>query len=255
MALVLALASSRRAGFRVLVESAFVINMDAAKDRLRHFSSQVPPGVLVERIPAVNGSAVNLSIVLDPAAHVELLETEARGHRTEHHQLGSRGAVGCYLSHTAAWVRIASGKLDSGLIFEDDATCERAAFELPRDPPPIGTSCCSEPSATSAHRPLGQGGAGCTRFMSCTHTPCGATQRGGSCLACSQCASSWTASCRTCRASSGSMPATRQWPSRTERPLARPCSRRSNSSIVTFQLSNYCAYWQERAGIHKRGKD
>jgi hypothetical protein len=37
--------------------------------------------------------------------------------------------------------------------------------------------------------------------------------------------------------------------------LARPCSRRSNSSIVTFQLSNYCAYWQERAGIHKRGKD
>ena len=41
-------------------------------------------------------------------------------HRRDHAQLGSWGAVGCYLSHASIWKKIVDEKMDAAIIFEDD---------------------------------------------------------------------------------------------------------------------------------------
>lgn len=79
-----------------------VINLDRAPERLAHMDGQLSAlGVPYERLPAVDGRT------LDPAYVAKFAPMAA-------------SQVGCYLSHKAAWQRIADGGDAYGIVLEDD---------------------------------------------------------------------------------------------------------------------------------------
>jgi glycosyl transferase, family 25 len=100
--------------------TTYVINLDRRRDRWLHiFSALQKQGFTkIKRISAVDGktlSASHLHHILDPVAFANLNEP-----RLHHEDLGSVGAVGCYLSHVAVWKQIISSGVP-GIVVEDDA--------------------------------------------------------------------------------------------------------------------------------------
>lgn len=145
----------------------YVINLDEAKKRLRHFTRQFSKSDLaVEgqtfiRVPAIRGNAFDVERVVSRQALREIMAAERTGFRLRHYQL-SRNAVGCYLSHVRLWESILETDKDAALIFEDDAEIhpEIRAF-LERTPVPadfdvilLGYVCfkCSRDDAAGYHR-------------------------------------------------------------------------------------------------------
>lgn len=93
--------------------------------------------VQLERLPAVDMTGVSLKPgavcapekldILRRYVSPRTLMTMIRGERRYHHEFLSAGAVGCYLSHMAAWRKVAQQHGDRGaLIIEDDAAVEDA---------------------------------------------------------------------------------------------------------------------------------
>lgn len=66
------------------------------------------------------GKTVNNKEILTIGALYDITVPDTR--RT-HAELGSRNAIGCYLSHTALWTKLIDSKCDGFFIFESDAVC------------------------------------------------------------------------------------------------------------------------------------
>ena len=98
----------------------YVINLDRRPDRWQHtwLSLQQHGFSNVKRISAVDGRRLPANQIKD------LVEKEAylqlNKPRRRHEDLGSLGAVGCYLSHVLVWKQIALSGLPS-IVMEDDA--------------------------------------------------------------------------------------------------------------------------------------
>jgi len=110
----------------------YLINLDRNKDRLQNFIEQWiktdMQNKTFKRIPAVDGSKLNLSTYVSKRAYREINEIEMNGYRTKHYQL-TPGGVGCYLSHLNAYKLISESKNDYGLIFEDDVSIPKNFYE------------------------------------------------------------------------------------------------------------------------------
>lgn len=92
---------------------AYVINLADNTARLAAVSRVLgAQGVAFERIEAVNGWALSEAEI--GAAY------DASRNATEGRQPLVPAEIGCYLSHIAAWERIAEGEAAGGFIFEDD---------------------------------------------------------------------------------------------------------------------------------------
>lgn len=103
----------------------YLINLDRNKDRLQNFIGQWiktdMQNKTFKRIPAVDGSKLNLSTYVSKRAYHEIKEIEMSGYRTKHYQL-TPGGVGCYLSHLNTYKHISESENEYGLIFEDDVS-------------------------------------------------------------------------------------------------------------------------------------
>lgn len=97
---------------------SFVINLDARHDRMHHIKNvQQRLDLRIQRIPAVNGRSLPVeSLPVAPFVRTSLRS----GKRFSKIHLTTSGEVGCFLSHRAAWQKVAA-ESQTCLIFEDDA--------------------------------------------------------------------------------------------------------------------------------------
>ena len=106
----------------------YMINLDRNADRLESFIEQYMMCDLrykqFQRIPAVDGSSLDIKQYISNFAYKEIMQIEKTGYRTKHYQL-TRGAIGCYLSHIKVYELIAAGESDYGIVFEDDVMIDK----------------------------------------------------------------------------------------------------------------------------------
>ncbi|MFC3607951.1 glycosyltransferase family 25 protein [Stutzerimonas tarimensis] len=99
--------------------NSYLINLDKDADRLAFFQASFDRlGLTFERIPAVDGR-------LFPEAEYQAF----MGERPRRHKSWQRGQMGCFLSHYAAWEKIAAGPDRFCAVFEDDV---HLSDDLPR---------------------------------------------------------------------------------------------------------------------------
>jgi glycosyl transferase family 25 len=85
----------------------FVINLDFDKDRFNDVAKKFNDLLIkFERVAAFYGKGFN--------------ESELSGYKKKYPQIKGLGKLGCFLSHSHIWKKIAEGELDYGIIFEDD---------------------------------------------------------------------------------------------------------------------------------------
>ena len=92
-----------------IFDCVFVINLDRAPDRLKRIDLHLKRlGIKYERIQAVDGKT--------------LTKNEIRASTTKHcGMFCTKGAIGCALSHKAAWKLAVDRRLKQFLVLEDDA--------------------------------------------------------------------------------------------------------------------------------------
>lgn len=116
----------------------YVINLDRRPDRWNMANKTLRRAGFtnIERISAVDGKLIDsqqLQKLVTPSVYKTL--GKARKH---HEDLGSVGAIGCYLSHYKAWNHIIE-KNEPAIIVEDDLLCHPLLneFELAKDRSPL----------------------------------------------------------------------------------------------------------------------
>ena len=121
----------------------FVINLEKNTARLDNFldsfnhSDLSPMGV--QRFNAILGKNIDLKQYVTERAYTQIISAEKNGYRLRHYEL-TRGAVGCFLSHTALYKKLLNDPdADQYIIFEDDAyippdTLTRIVFLLENAP-------------------------------------------------------------------------------------------------------------------------
>lgn len=91
-----------------------VINLDRSAERWRHSATAyADAGFTVERLAAIDGETL-------PADEIDRV-VDRNGNLRLYKRPLTAGEIGCYLSHRAAWRRIANGAAGGGYVFEDDA--------------------------------------------------------------------------------------------------------------------------------------
>jgi GR25 family glycosyltransferase involved in LPS biosynthesis len=118
----------------------YCINLKNRTDRWDNFSSQ--PAIKdikerhhFERFEAVSGSTVDVQN--DSRISLRTKRNIKESARREHSDINTAGAIGCYLSHTDLWRKVADGSKPFAIIFEDDtrlpdnflATFERCFYD------------------------------------------------------------------------------------------------------------------------------
>jgi glycosyl transferase family 25 len=89
---------------------SYLINLDREAARLDHMRREFNcVGLSFTRIPAVDGASLSSETIAPFQNHLD----RDRGKYT-------LGHIGCFLSHVAAWQKIADGSEDFAAIFEDD---------------------------------------------------------------------------------------------------------------------------------------
>lgn len=102
---------------------AYVINLADNTARLENAARQLEAqGLPWERIDAVNGWA------LDEAEMARVYDADRNARHGRHPLVPAE--IGCYLSHIAAWDRIAKGDAPGGFIFEDDFAADETLAPL-----------------------------------------------------------------------------------------------------------------------------
>lgn len=102
---------------------AYVINMDADTTRLANCAAILEArGIGWERVPGVDGRAMT------PAAIARVYDAAENARRGRHPLIAPE--IGCYLSHIAAWTRIAEGAAAGGVVFEDDFAADEDLAEV-----------------------------------------------------------------------------------------------------------------------------
>lgn len=98
---------------------AYVINLDRRPDRWQHILNMLQTRGFsrIVRIAAIDGNTLTPK-QLQSWVTPEGLASLTRERQT-HEELGSSGAVGCYLSHMEAWKRIVQQQ-EPGFVIEDD---------------------------------------------------------------------------------------------------------------------------------------
>ncbi len=101
----------------------YCINLKNRTDRWDNFSSQ--PAIKdikerhhFERFEAVSGSTVDIQN--DSRISLRTKRNIKESARREHSDINTAGAIGCYLSHTDLWRKVADGSEPFAVIFEDD---------------------------------------------------------------------------------------------------------------------------------------
>jgi glycosyl transferase family 25 len=102
---------------------AYVINLDRAPARMARMNAllnalQIP----FDRVRAVDGAALSPQLINDVSRPVVGFPAP------------NSGQIGCFLSHKAAWERIAHGTDHFGLVLEDDVVFARNFQTIIRDP-------------------------------------------------------------------------------------------------------------------------
>jgi glycosyl transferase, family 25 len=111
----------------------FVITMDGQERRWQSASSQLAAqGLCFDRLPAIAGSALSAS---DIAAAYDA-ERNRRVWKTPM----TVEEIGCYLSHIAAWTKIAASGVEAGIILEDDFLAAPQLADILRRLPAAATS-------------------------------------------------------------------------------------------------------------------
>jgi GR25 family glycosyltransferase involved in LPS biosynthesis len=115
----------------------YCINLKNRTDRWNTFSSQLAIEKIkakhnFERFEAVSGSTVDVQN--DSRISLRTKRNIKESARREHSDINTAGAIGCYLSHTDLWRKVADGSEPFAVIFEDDT-------ELPDDFLEIFESC------------------------------------------------------------------------------------------------------------------
>lgn len=106
---------------------AYVICMSDAiyTDAKKKLANKVMP-LELQKFDAVKGSELGDVIknreILTIGA---LYDITVPDNRRTHAELGSKNAIGCYLSHTALWTKLIDSKRDGFFIFESDAVCQQ----------------------------------------------------------------------------------------------------------------------------------
>ena len=113
---------------------AYVINLPRDTTRMKIFSDAYKKSDLASthsliRFEGVVGKNVPIAEVLSTKALHEILRAERLQYRQKHYEL-TRGAVGCFLSHTKLWESILESDKDMALIFEDDCRMARNTQEI-----------------------------------------------------------------------------------------------------------------------------
>lgn len=105
----------------LLYTPVYVINLDRRRDRWLGVAQMLRSRGFtdVTRVPAVDGRQLTPAF-LERYVAPEALQALASP-RINHEDLGSTGAVGCYLSHVDVWRRVARSHTPA-LVVEDDAT-------------------------------------------------------------------------------------------------------------------------------------
>jgi GR25 family glycosyltransferase involved in LPS biosynthesis len=121
------------------VPPAICISLDRRPDRWNHIKASADAaGLPLERLVAVD--AKTFDAVHHPAVSVGTAHNIQEGVRRSHYEIDAAGAIGCSLSHFAAWRRITDEKLDAMIIFEDDVEIpvdikERLEYVMANLPP------------------------------------------------------------------------------------------------------------------------
>lgn len=107
----------------------YVINMKHDARRMKGFmkaysKSDVSRRNSLIRHDATVGKDVPIAEYLSSKALCEILQAERLSYRQKHYEL-TRGAVGCWLSHTELWRKIMETDKEYAIIFEDDCILAR----------------------------------------------------------------------------------------------------------------------------------
>jgi len=101
----------------------YCINLKHRTDRWNSFSNQpaikeIKEKYNFERFEAVSGSTVDIQN--DSRISLRTKRNIKESSRRDHEDLNTTGGIGCYLSHTDLWKKIADGSEPFAIIFEDD---------------------------------------------------------------------------------------------------------------------------------------
>ena len=118
----------------------YCINLKNRTDRWETFSKQqavqdIKAKHHFDRFEAVSGSTVDVQN--DSRISLRTKRNIKESARREHSDINTAGAIGCYLSHTDLWRKVADGSEPFAVIFEDDtklpddflATFERCFYD------------------------------------------------------------------------------------------------------------------------------
>jgi GR25 family glycosyltransferase involved in LPS biosynthesis len=110
---------------KTLHTKCFVINLTKNSERLQRFyyfyNKSDISSIPLERFNAINGRDIDAEKYITTTAYENLLINERNNYRTRHYQL-TRGAIGCYLSHTMLFKKLLDDAANEYyIIFEDDA--------------------------------------------------------------------------------------------------------------------------------------
>lgn len=113
---------------------SFVINLDRNKDRLNKFITQYYASDLsiipLQRFTAIDGKTVDLNKYVSEDAYKQILFSEKSGYRLRHYEM-TKGAVGCFISHTALYnMLLKDHDVDYYIIFEDDTVIPKQIISL-----------------------------------------------------------------------------------------------------------------------------
>lgn len=102
----------------------YLINLDQDKGRLKAFKHVYDQCDLSRmksfiRHAATDGRTLDIKSLVTPKAYGEIRRAEQVKYRSKHYEL-TRGAVGCWMSHTRLWKQFLETDKDVALIFEDD---------------------------------------------------------------------------------------------------------------------------------------
>jgi glycosyl transferase family 25 len=98
------------------------ISLDRRKDRWDRFQLMAKAaGVSVERLPAVDARGFGAAPHQHPAISLTTAHNVYYGQRRSHYEIDKAGAIGCSLSHFAAWNKLRSSGAPAIVVFEDDA--------------------------------------------------------------------------------------------------------------------------------------
>ena len=103
-------------------DKIYLINLEYRKDRLNKFNETFfnsDISINYNHFKAIDGKNININNYVTDKTLKEINVIEKTGFRKYHYQL-TKGAVGCYLSHTNIWKDILDNNIKNGLILEDD---------------------------------------------------------------------------------------------------------------------------------------